>query len=127
MTINAILPAFVATSLAPPGLIESMPKEVSLFYQLIIPTRVSRNNLQNSTCFCKGLKSPQHLTPMSTIIKAYDTFIGNGDLSGETVEVSQDQLFFREQVEYPSESQRWINETDFWSLMYQRKEKGNAD
>jgi len=94
MTINAILPAFVATNLAPEGLVETMPQE--------------------------------HLTPMSTILKAYDTFLENSDLSGETVEVSQDQLFFRKQVEYPNESQRWVSETDFWSLMYANKAKVNG-
>lgn len=95
MTINAILPAFVPTNLAPPGLINSIPEE--------------------------------HITPMSTVLKAYDAFLDNEELSGETVEVSQDQLYYRKQVPYPSESLRWLNETDFWSLMYDKKSKEEED
>lgn len=63
----------------------------------------------------------EHITPISTIIKAYDTFLTNDNSSGETVEVSQDKLFFRRHVEYPNESQRWLNEADFWRLMYDQK------
>jgi 15-hydroxyprostaglandin dehydrogenase (NAD) len=94
ITINAILPAFVATGLAPAGLIDAMPKE--------------------------------HLTPMSTILKAYDSFLENDDLSGETVECSGDQLYFRKKAEYPNKSQEWLAEdTDgFWKGSYGGKRAG---
>lgn len=95
MTINAILPAFVPTNLAPPGLIDLIPKE--------------------------------HHTPMSTILRAYDTFLENGELSGEIVEVTQNHLFYRKQVDFPSESQRWINETDFWRIMYAKQEEAETN
>lgn len=94
VTINAVLPAFVPTGLAPAGLIDAMPKE--------------------------------YLTPMSTMLKAYDELLA-GDMSGETVEVSTDQLFWRKQSEYPNESQRWLNEDSkyVWEEMYRRKLESN--
>ena len=76
---NAILPAFVPTGLAPDGLIEKVEM--------------------------KG-----HLTPMSTILKAYDALIDNDDFSGETVEVTLDELHFRKPVEFPNYSQKWLAE-----------------
>ena len=89
ITVNAILPAFVPTGLAPPGLIDIFPKE--------------------------------HVTPISTVIKAFDTFLEYDSLSGETVELSQGDLFFRKKPDYPNESQRWLGEDSksFWEEAYQ--------
>lgn len=86
--VNSILPAFVVTGLAPPGLADIFPKE--------------------------------HITPMSTVLKAYDTFIGDDKMNGQTVETSQDQLFFRQKADYPNESQRWIGESsqELWNDAY---------
>ena len=57
---------------------------------------------------------------MSTVIKAFDTFLDNDKMTGETVELSLDQLYFRKQVDYPNESQRWIGtkSLDLWEQAY---------
>lgn len=91
ITVNAILPAFVVTGLAPAGLVDAMPKE--------------------------------HLTPMSTILKAYDAFLDDDKMSGETVECSGDQLYFRKKPEYANDSQRWLIEDPdaFWKGSYANK------
>lgn len=62
----------------------------------------------------------EHITPMSTVIKAYDTFLGNDALYGQTVELSLDQLYFRTKPDYPNESQRWLGEdsASFWEEAY---------
>jgi 15-hydroxyprostaglandin dehydrogenase (NAD) len=52
----------------------------------------------------------EHVTPMSTILKAFDTFLGDGTLTGQTVECSLGELHFRKQIEWANESQRWIGE-----------------
>jgi 15-hydroxyprostaglandin dehydrogenase (NAD) len=93
ITVNAILPAFVVTGLAPAGLVDAMPKE--------------------------------HLTPMSTILKAYDSFL-ESDMSGETVECSGTELYYRKKAEYPNKSQVWLAEdTDgFWKGSYGGKRAG---
>ncbi|EEA24952.1 hypothetical protein TMatcc_008053 [Talaromyces marneffei ATCC 18224] len=62
----------------------------------------------------------EHITPMTTVIKAHDTFIKDGSLYGQTVELSLDQLYFRTQPEFPNESQRWLAEDSlgFWEEAY---------
>lgn len=88
---NAILPAFVATGLAPKGLVDAWPRE--------------------------------HLTPMETVIRAYDELtdvpkdIGKERKRGECVECCQEDLHWRQQVEYGCSSLEWNVEDKggFWS------------
>ncbi|KAA8912027.1 hypothetical protein FN846DRAFT_897566 [Sphaerosporella brunnea] len=88
ITINAVLPAFVPTGLAPPGLIDAWPKE--------------------------------HITPMSTVLKAFNMFVDNDEMTGETGECSLDTVYLRKQPEYANESQRWGREEGgkVWALVY---------
>ena len=69
------------------------------------------------------MKEQGHITPMSTIMRAYDTFLEDRSMTGQTVEASLDQLFFRQPVEYPNESQRWMLEDagTFWEEVYDKK------
>lgn len=62
----------------------------------------------------------EHITPMSTVIKAYDTFLEDDRLCGQIVELSLDKLYFRTQPDYPNESQRWLGEesASFWEEAY---------
>jgi len=59
---------------------------------------------------------------MSTVIKAFDTFLDNDKMTGETVELSLDELHFRKQVDYPNESQRWIGTKSqaLWEQAYEK-------
>ncbi|EWC43847.1 hypothetical protein DRE_07291 [Drechslerella stenobrocha 248] len=63
----------------------------------------------------------EHITPVATIVAAYDKFITDETLVGKVVECSQGSHFFREKSEYPNESQRWMNEDSgpFWEKAYQ--------
>ncbi|KAF4545868.1 15-hydroxyprostaglandin dehydrogenase [Lasiodiplodia theobromae] len=63
----------------------------------------------------------EHITPMSTVLKAFDTFLDDDGMTGQTVELSIGDLFFRKQVDYPNESQRKLaalGET-FWAEAYE--------
>jgi len=62
----------------------------------------------------------EHITPMSTVLKAFDAFIGDDAMTGETVELSLDELHFRKQPEWANASQRWIGEegAEFWRKAY---------
>ncbi|KAJ5200039.1 hypothetical protein N7491_009160 [Penicillium cf. griseofulvum] len=62
----------------------------------------------------------EHITPMSTVIKAYDTCLGDNTIYGQVVELSLDQLYFRTKPAYPNESQRWLGEesASFWEEAY---------
>lgn len=60
----------------------------------------------------------EHITPMSTVIKAHDTFL-EGEAFGQTVEASQGDLFWREKIPYANESHRWISEEseEYWKKL----------
>ncbi|USP73243.1 hypothetical protein yc1106_00517 [Curvularia clavata] len=62
----------------------------------------------------------EHLTPMSTVIKAIDAFLADPKLTGQVVELSLDNIYFRQPVEYVNESQRWIGtySDQIWDLAY---------
>ncbi|KAF2707441.1 15-hydroxyprostaglandin dehydrogenase [Pleomassaria siparia CBS 279.74] len=50
----------------------------------------------------------EHMTPLSTALKAMDAFLDDDTMSGQTVELSQDKIYFREMVDWVNESQKWI-------------------
>ncbi|EPS41890.1 hypothetical protein H072_4126 [Dactylellina haptotyla CBS 200.50] len=79
----------------------------------LVPTAIFPGNLLD-------FFPEEHITPVSTIVSAYNKFIDDEKLAGKVVECSQDKHFFREQVEYPSESQRWMNEEsgECWAKAY---------
>ncbi|KAF2033314.1 NAD(P)-binding protein [Setomelanomma holmii] len=50
----------------------------------------------------------EHITPLSTVNKAIDAFLADDTLTGQAVELSQGDIFFRQQVDWPNESQKWV-------------------
>ncbi|TVY25634.1 15-hydroxyprostaglandin dehydrogenase [NAD(+)] [Lachnellula hyalina] len=50
----------------------------------------------------------EHITPMSTVLRAHDTFLADDTMSGKVVELSLDQLYYREQPDWANDSQRWL-------------------
>ena len=64
----------------------------------------------------------EHITPMSTVTKAFDTFLDNDQMTGETVELTLDELHFRKHVDFPNESQMWIHtqSSALWEKGYQK-------
>ncbi|KAK6515967.1 hypothetical protein TWF281_004557 [Arthrobotrys megalospora] len=79
----------------------------------LVPTSIFPGNLRD-------FFPEEHITPVSTIVSAYNKFIDDDKLTGQVVECAQDQHYFRTQVEYPSESQRWMNEDsgECWDRAY---------
>lgn len=57
---------------------------------------------------------------METALKAYDTFIGDDSMTAQTVELSLDELYYREQTPYASASQKWVMEDagKIWAQAY---------
>jgi 15-hydroxyprostaglandin dehydrogenase (NAD) len=62
----------------------------------------------------------EHITPLSTVNKAIDAFLADDGLTGQAVELSQEDIFFRQMVDYPNESQRWVgeNSNQIWDEGY---------
>ncbi|KAF2660703.1 NAD(P)-binding protein [Lophiostoma macrostomum CBS 122681] len=64
----------------------------------------------------------EHITPLSTAIKAIDACLGDDTMTGQAVELSQENIYFRKMVDYPNESQRWIGEESLslWDKAYEK-------
>ncbi|GAB7349167.1 hypothetical protein MBLNU459_g8103t1 [Dothideomycetes sp. NU459] len=62
----------------------------------------------------------EHITPMTTVLKAFDTFLDDDKMTGQTVELSLDNLYFRVKPEYANASQKWLGEDSagFWDEAY---------
>ena len=62
----------------------------------------------------------EHITPLSTAIKAIDAFLGDDTLTGQAVELSLDKIYFRQQVDWANESQKWIGTESsvIWNTAY---------
>jgi 15-hydroxyprostaglandin dehydrogenase (NAD) len=52
----------------------------------------------------------EQTTPMTTILKAVDTVLGDDKMTGQTIELTLDELHFRTKPDYSNESQRWSSE-----------------
>ncbi|KAK9449630.1 uncharacterized protein V1518DRAFT_414253 [Limtongia smithiae] len=87
ITVNCICPALVSTNLAPASLWTLIPKD--------------------------------QLTPMSTIMRAFHGFIdGHKDLlTGQAAECAIDDIFYRDPVDFPSQSQKDMFSRDLGAWM----------
>lgn len=82
----------------------------------VVPTAIANAD------FFKSMPS-KCITPMTSIIKAYDTLIDDDDMSGECIEVSGEVLYYRKQAEFANDSQRFLF-TDYlptWKAMFAKK------
>jgi hypothetical protein len=53
-----------------------------------------------------ALVPPEYVTPMTTVLQAYDRFI-DGIETGCTAEISRDKIYMRDPPEYPDRFQQW--------------------
>ncbi|KAF2000990.1 15-hydroxyprostaglandin dehydrogenase [Amniculicola lignicola CBS 123094] len=62
----------------------------------------------------------EHITPVSTAVKAIDAFLGDDQMTGQVVELSLGELYFRQMVPWANESQEWIGtkSLDIWEKAY---------
>ncbi|KAF2459622.1 hypothetical protein BDY21DRAFT_338751 [Lineolata rhizophorae] len=62
----------------------------------------------------------EHVTPMSTAIKAIDAILADDKMTGQAIELSLDQIYFRQQVDFPNESSKWLGEGagGLWEMGY---------
>lgn len=59
---------------------------------------------------------------MSTALKAIDAILADDNLTAQTIELSQDNIYFRKPVDWANESQRWVGEESdkIWDVGYQK-------
>ena len=55
------------------------------------------------------------LTPMATALKAYDTFLDDESMIGQTVELTLEELVFKQRPEYSNANVSWMfSQTELW-------------
>ena len=64
----------------------------------------------------------EHITPMSTVLSAHDVFLADDTMTGQVVELSLGQHYFRKQPEWANDSQRWlgVDSKAFWDAAYKQ-------
>lgn len=92
-------------------------KEFSITLNCICPAFVKTNLCPPHML---SMFPTEHVTPMSTVIKALDTFLDDDIMTGQTVELSLDQLYFRKQPKWANKSQQWLGQDSaaFWEDAY---------
>jgi 15-hydroxyprostaglandin dehydrogenase (NAD) len=62
----------------------------------------------------------EYVTPISTVLRAYDMFLRDSEMTGQAVELSGDQIHFHSIPKYPDEISRWLHEDakKLWSEVY---------
>jgi 15-hydroxyprostaglandin dehydrogenase (NAD) len=78
ITINAVCPSFVPTGLAPAPLLKGMLTAIDTL-TLVVQEQY-----------------PQHITPASTIVNAFNMFLEDGSLSGKVAECVIDKVYLRD-------------------------------
>jgi NAD(P)-dependent dehydrogenase (short-subunit alcohol dehydrogenase family) len=70
----------------------------------------------------------EHITPLSTALKAIDAFLGDDTMTGQAVELSQENIYFRDQVDWANESQTWIGtqSMSLWDEVYAKVPEKNG-
>jgi 15-hydroxyprostaglandin dehydrogenase (NAD) len=65
----------------------------------------------------------EHVTPMSTIVRAFQNFASDPSLVGKAAECSLGEIYYRDQVDYCNESERWMGEESarLWEEGYNLK------
>jgi 15-hydroxyprostaglandin dehydrogenase (NAD) len=110
-------PQYTASKYGILGLVRASGPEFVITVNAICPAFIPTN-----LCPPEVLKRwpKEHITPLSTVNKAIDAFLADDNLTGQAVELSQENIFFRQQVDYPNESQRWIGtkSNEIWNEGY---------
>jgi 15-hydroxyprostaglandin dehydrogenase (NAD) len=76
----------------------------------------------------RGTFPQEHFTPMSTIMRAYDSFLDDDALHGQTVIASVDKLHFEKMPRWADDSLRWIGEESsaYWEAAYKEVAKART-
>ncbi|OQV03520.1 hypothetical protein CLAIMM_08556 [Cladophialophora immunda] len=64
----------------------------------------------------------ERMTPMSTAMKAYESFLNDDSLTGQVAELSGASVYYRQQVDYPDETMRWLSQDSgyIWRAGYKQ-------
>ena len=57
---------------------------------------------------------------MSTALKAIDAILADDEMTGQTIELSQENIYYRKMADWANQSQRWVGEESdrIWDVGY---------
>ncbi|KAK3111683.1 hypothetical protein LTR53_012815 [Teratosphaeriaceae sp. CCFEE 6253] len=115
---NHCLPLYTATKHALVGLVRATAPVfagMGITINAILPVMIETNLMPEAL---RVRWDSAQLTPMDTALKAIDKILGDSQLTGQTIELSLDQLVFSKQQAYSTANARWMCEDnhELWEL-----------
>lgn len=107
---NPALPLYTASKHALVGFVRSTAPVFAgsrITINALLPVMIETNLMPEPV---RPLWDSKQLTPMSTALKAFDTFLGDDSMTGQTVELALDQLVFNKQQGYATANSKWMCE-----------------
>lgn len=110
------LPLYSASKHGIVGLVRSLAPiylKDNISINALNPTLVETNLMPTEVA--AKYKDPKNLTPMSTVLKAFDAILADKELTGQTLELTLDEVVFKQQPEYSRPNTTWMfGKTDMW-------------
>ena len=110
------LPLYTASKHGVVGLVRSLAPvylKDNITINALNPTLVETNLMPKHVA--EKYKDPRNLTPMSTVLKAFDAILGSTELTGQTLELTLDDVVFKQQPEYSKPNTKWMfGMMDMW-------------
>ena len=103
------LPLYTASKHGVVGLVRSLAPvylKDNITINALNPTLVETNLMPKHVA--EKYKDPRNLTPMSTVLKAFDAILGSMELTGQTLELTLDDVVFKQQPEYSRPNTKWM-------------------
>jgi 15-hydroxyprostaglandin dehydrogenase (NAD) len=111
-----VLPLYTASKHGIVGLVRSLAPvylKDNITINALNPTLVETNLMPKHVA--EKHKDPKNLTPMSTVLKAFDAMLNDKDLTGQTIELALGDVVFKQRPEYSRPNTEWMfGKTDMW-------------
>lgn len=114
---NHVLPLYTASKHALVGFVRATAPVyagMGITINAILPVLIETNLMPEPL---RPLWDRTQLTPMATALKAFDTFLADDKMTGQTVELTLDELVFSQQQAYSTPNARWMcEEHKLWEM-----------
>ena len=104
-----VIPIYSASKHGIVGLVRSLAPvylKDNITINALNPTLVATNLMPRHVA--ENYSDPKNLTPMSTVQKAFDAILNDDELTGQTLELTLDEVVFKQQPEYSRPNTSWM-------------------
>lgn len=112
---NHCLPLYSASKHGIVGIVRSCAPvylKDNITINALLPTLIYTNLMPRHVA--EEFHVPEQTTPMSTVLKAFDAILSNKKLTGQTMELTLDDVVFKQPPEYSRPNIRWMFESELW-------------